>query len=103
MQQRTIGHGEIAAAQLQAALTSWVVIEQAKGALAERLQISTDEAFGLLRAAARSNNWLLSELARDIANGAADVEQLLASSHPHEPARAARNRARRASNNGPQE
>jgi len=89
--------------QLSEALNTRVVIEQAKGVLAERLQISTDEAFGLLRAAARSNNWLLSELARDIANGAADVEQLLASSHPHEPARAARNRARRASNNGPQE
>jgi ANTAR domain/GAF domain len=101
LQQRTIRHGEVAAAQLQAALTSRVVIEQAKGVLAERLQISTDEAFGLLRAAARSNNWLLSELARDVANGAADMEQLLASSHPRDPAKAAKSQARRPSANGP--
>ncbi len=80
LQQRTIRHGEIAAAQLQAALTSWVVIEQAKGALAERLQISTDEAFVVLRTAARSRNRLLSEVAAQVAAsaaGVADIGQLL--------------------------
>ena len=49
LQQRTIRHGEVVAGQLQAALTSRVVIEQAKGVLAERLQISTDDAFTVLR------------------------------------------------------
>jgi hypothetical protein len=80
LQQRTIRHGEVIAGQLQAALTSRIVIEQAKGVLAERLQISTDDAFAVLRAAARSRNRLLSDLAREVANGSAgagDVAHLL--------------------------
>jgi ANTAR domain/GAF domain len=77
VQQRTIRRGEVVAGQLQSALTSRVVIEQAKGVLAERLQISADDAFGVLRAAARSRNRLLSELARDVANGSADAAELL--------------------------
>ena len=79
LQQRTIRHGEVAAAQLQTALTSRVVIEQAKGVLAERLQMSTDDAFGVLRTAARSRNRLLSEVAREVAGSAdaADIGPLL--------------------------
>jgi ANTAR domain len=80
LQQRTIRHGEVAAAQLQAALTSRVVIEQAKGVLAERLQVSPDEAFGVLRTAARSRGRLLSEVAAQVAGSAAsvaDIGQLL--------------------------
>jgi len=77
LQQRTIRRSEVVAGQLQTALTSRIVIEQAKGVLAERLQISTDDAFGVLRAAARSHNRLLSDLARDVADGSADAAQLL--------------------------
>jgi hypothetical protein len=77
LQQRTIRRGDVVTGQLQAALTSRVIIEQAKGVLAERLQISTDSAFVVLRAAARSRNRLLSELARDVASGSADPAQLL--------------------------
>jgi transcriptional regulator with GAF, ATPase, and Fis domain len=73
LQQRTIRYGEVVAGQLQAALTSRVVIEQAKGVLAERLQISTDDAFGVLREASRSRNRLLSDLAREVASGAASL------------------------------
>jgi hypothetical protein len=77
LQQRTVRRSEVAAAQLQGALTSRIVIEQAKGVLAERLQIRADDAFEVLRGAARSRNLLLSELARDVANGSPDVAQLL--------------------------
>ncbi len=76
LQQRTIRRGEVVAGQLQQAVTSRVVIEQAKGVLAERLQVSPDEAFEVLRSAARSRNRLLSDLARDVASGSADAAQL---------------------------
>jgi hypothetical protein len=77
LQQRTIRRGEIVTGQLQAALTSRIVIEQAKGILAERLRISTDDAFRVLRTAARSRNRLLSDLAGEVADGSADPVQLL--------------------------
>jgi hypothetical protein len=75
--QRTIRRGEVVAGQLQLALTSRIVIEQAKGVLAERLRITPDNAFEVLRGAARSRNRLLSDLARDITSGSADAAQLL--------------------------
>jgi hypothetical protein len=101
LQQRTIRHGEIAAAQLQAALTSRVVIEQAKGVLAERLQVSADEAFAVLRGAARSHNWLLSDLARDVANGSADLAQFVTSSQDREASRTRKGRSVTIPRSGP--
>ena len=50
--------------QLQSALNSRVVIEQAKGKLAERLGLDMSEAFTVLRDHARSSNRRLSEVAR---------------------------------------
>jgi transcriptional regulator with GAF, ATPase, and Fis domain len=76
LQQRTIRRGEVVAVQLQTALTSRIVIEQAKGVLAERLQISPDDAFTVLRSAARKRNRLLSELARDVTSGSTDAAEL---------------------------
>lgn len=55
--------------QLQRALDSRTVIEQAKGVLAARRAISPDEAFVLLRGHARSRRRVLAEVARDVIDG----------------------------------
>jgi len=62
--------------QLQDALSSRVVIEQAKGVLAERMQIGVDAAFARLRAYARDNNRRLSDVARDLIDGRLDAATL---------------------------
>jgi len=77
LSQRSVAQAELLSAQLQNALTSRIVIEQAKGVLAERRGISVDEAFALLRDHARRHNLLLSQLARDVAEGSASVADLM--------------------------
>ncbi|TMK66592.1 MAG: ANTAR domain-containing protein [Actinobacteria bacterium] len=54
------------AEQLQEALDSRIVIEQAKGILAERFALDMDKAFLLLRAAARRNRLKIHDLAAEI-------------------------------------
>jgi transcriptional regulator with GAF, ATPase, and Fis domain len=70
LQARTITHRETLAEQLQTALNSRVVIEQAKGVIAERHQLDMSQAFTLLRNTARDRNRRLSELARTVVDGA---------------------------------
>jgi len=65
-QERALRERSLLAGQLQAALNSRVVIEQAKGMIAEYLNMTMDEAFVLLRAYARDHNRKISELASDI-------------------------------------
>ena len=59
--------------QLTHALNSRIVIEQAKGVLAERCGVSVDEAFGLLRRHARDHNLLLSDVAEHVIDGTLSV------------------------------
>ncbi|HUY20948.1 MAG TPA: GAF and ANTAR domain-containing protein [Acidimicrobiales bacterium] len=66
LQERAIKHGTDLAGQLQSALNSRIVIEQAKGVVAERRHVGMDEAFALLRGHARSNGIPLSDVARAI-------------------------------------
>ncbi|MEE4545572.1 GAF and ANTAR domain-containing protein [Streptomyces sp. V4-01] len=76
LQQRTLTHTEAERDQLQYALTSRIVIEQAKGILAERWQLPVDQAFSVFRAYARAHSLKLSQLAREIAEGSYDTERI---------------------------
>ncbi|MCW2743829.1 MAG: hypothetical protein JWM48_379, partial [Mycobacterium sp.] len=61
------------AEQLQIAVNSRILIEQAKGVIAERRRLDIDESFALLRGAARARNRRLSELARAVVDGSETV------------------------------
>jgi AmiR/NasT family two-component response regulator len=66
LQERAIRRGEILTEQLQGALNSRIIIEQAKGATAQARGVSVDEAFTLIRNYARRTNRRLSDVARTI-------------------------------------
>ncbi|MFB9320186.1 ANTAR domain-containing protein [Cryptosporangium minutisporangium] len=66
LQERAIHRGEILTEQLQGALNTRIVIEQAKGAVAQIHQISVDEAFMRIRAYARNNNKRLTDVAHAV-------------------------------------
>ena len=69
LHERSIRHSDTLNEQLQAALNSRVVIEQAKGRLAERLGLNMDEAFAVLRARARNHNQRITVVAQHVIDG----------------------------------
>lgn len=66
LSERAIRRGEVRAEQLQTALNSRVIIEQAKGVLAQRGNLPMDEAFDRLRRYARHHHARLSEVAHQV-------------------------------------
>ncbi len=79
LQQRSIDHAVVLTEQLQTALNSRVIIEQAKGMLAAHSgTLTPEEAFTALRGYARSHHHRLSDLARQVIDGTADVEAITA-------------------------
>jgi AmiR/NasT family two-component response regulator len=66
LQERHISSAEALTEQLRAALTSRVVIEQAKGASATASGITVDEAFDVMRSRARSTRRRLVEVAEAV-------------------------------------
>jgi GAF domain-containing protein len=71
LQERSLRRSETLAEQLQSALNSRVIIEQAKGKLAERNGVDMDQAFRLLRDHARQTNLRLTDVARDFVDSTA--------------------------------
>jgi transcriptional regulator with GAF, ATPase, and Fis domain len=69
LHERSLRHSDTLNEQLQTALNSRVVIEQAKGKLAERLELDMGQAFVLLRDYARSHNMRLANLAQAFIDG----------------------------------
>ncbi|HEV3356386.1 MAG TPA: GAF and ANTAR domain-containing protein [Pseudonocardiaceae bacterium] len=77
LQERSIRHHEVLTEQLQAALNSRVIIEQAKGLIAERLDVDMNAAFAVLRGYARSRNLKLGAVARAVIAGRTATPDLL--------------------------
>ncbi|GAB3431656.1 ANTAR domain-containing protein [Flindersiella endophytica] len=73
LQHRLIRQQEVLVEQLQTALDSRIVIEQAKGILAERHRISVTEAFGILRGHARRNRQKLSKIAQGVIDRTVEI------------------------------
>lgn len=65
----------LVAEQLQSALTSRIVIEQAKGYLAASFGLDPDTAFLALRRYARDNNRLIGEVAASVVAGKLDLAE----------------------------
>lgn len=76
LQVRALRRQQDLATQLQHALTSRIVIEQAKGVTGERLGIGMDAAFDALRRHARSHNLRIAELAETVVDGSFDTTDL---------------------------
>lgn len=66
LQERTLRESAVVQQQLQGALDTRVVIEQAKGVVAHVRGVSTDEAFVLIRRHARENRLKLAEVASQL-------------------------------------
>ncbi len=73
LQERATREQELVTGQLQVALNSRVIIEQAKGILAERMRVSPDQAFIVLRTYSRNHNHALTRLATDVISGTAPM------------------------------
>lgn len=73
LHERAVRRAETAQEQLQGALNSRIIIEQAKGVLANQGDISPQDAFAILRSHARANGVRLTDLAREVVDRTVDL------------------------------
>ncbi|HZS20371.1 MAG TPA: GAF and ANTAR domain-containing protein [Pseudonocardiaceae bacterium] len=76
IQERSLRHHETLIDQLQTALNNRIIVEQAKGVLAERRNITPAQAFDVLRAYARHHH-RLTDLATHVIDGTITATELL--------------------------
>jgi GAF domain-containing protein len=69
LQERALRQGDLVRSQLQGALDSRIIIEQAKGVLAQMGDLGMDAAFRLLRSYARGSGARLSDVAAGVVAG----------------------------------
>lgn len=89
VQERALRHQETLNDQLQVALNSRVAIEQAKGILAELLDLDVEQAFSTLRGYARRHGLRLKDVARSVVDGSLRIEDISDRTADH-PARGSR-------------
>ena len=83
IQERALAAAETLTEQLQGALNSRIIIEQAKGVVAQSRRLEMDPAFALLRSHARDNHVRLTDLAHAVVTGRLDPKVL--GTPQHEP------------------
>jgi GAF domain-containing protein len=76
LNERAVRERDVLAAQLQSALDTRILIEQAKGVLAERGGIEVHEAFSVMRRYARSRGLSLTVVATSVINGTFETDTL---------------------------
>lgn len=77
LHERTLHEQTIVSEQLQSALQSRVLVEQAKGVLAARADISVSDAFTRMRSYARNHGLTLTGVASAVVDGLMDVKVLM--------------------------
>ncbi|MGH3496272.1 MAG: ANTAR domain-containing protein [Nocardioidaceae bacterium] len=82
LQERATSRAEVLTEQLQGALNSRIILEQAKGALAQMRGAGVDDAFERMRAYARDNHRRLGDVAQTVLFDPASIADRTA---PHRP------------------
>ncbi len=85
MQDQLARDSAVREAQLQHALDSRIVIEQAKGMIAAHHDVSMDEAFARLRSHARNNNLRVTDVATALIDGSLSLDVLKTQPPPPPP------------------
>ncbi len=86
LQERLIREGHVIAEQLHAALDSRIVIEQAKGIIAQALSLDMPDAFSVLRTYARNNNFTIRSVAEQVSDRILTADAMIAASRRPGPA-----------------
>ncbi len=79
LHERVIHEGHLMEEQLRRALDSRILIEQAKGVIANELSLSMDDAFALLRKYARDRNLTIRSVSEQVSNRGLTVRQIVVS------------------------
>jgi GAF domain-containing protein len=76
LQHRAVLEAQVLNEQLNIALNSRILIEQAKGVLSERASLNMEQSFAVLRNHARNHNLRLADVATDVINGTLPADAL---------------------------
>ena len=78
LQERAVRRGEVLTEQLQSALNSRIIIEQAKGVIAQIYTVDINQAFELLRGYSRRHHLRIGNVARALVTDPASIPNLTA-------------------------